>query len=78
MRSRLIHDTSQHTVTSYGNGLAYVLADKHTGHSVLFQGDDARTFEDQLRELTEGRLTLSYTNALAYIWEDYRDVAQAA
>jgi len=71
MRITCIHDTRDFYVASLGNGLAYSVVNKNTKASLLFQGDDARSFEDALESLTEGRVQLDYNNALHVIWNDY-------
>lgn len=71
MRSNQLFDFPKWLVTSYGNGLAYTLENKAEGRSVLFQGDDADTFRQELDTLTNGRLPLSYDDALGVLWNDY-------
>ena len=71
MKSYLMHSTRRFTCTSYGNGLAYVLENRSTRASVLFQGEDADQFREELDTLTNGRLPLSYDEALGVLWNDY-------
>jgi hypothetical protein len=74
MRSTILHTTRRFEVRSYGNGLAYSLRRRPDNLSVLFQGDDADTFRNELDVLTEpGKL--DYDNALGVLWEDYCAVA---
>lgn len=75
MRSRTIYDTRRFTCTSYGNGLAYVLARKNSKESVLFQGDDATQFSEELDNLSSGRLPLSDDDVLGVLWTDYHVAA---
>lgn len=75
MRSNLIHTTRRFTCLAYGNGLAYALSHKLSGDSVLFQGDDADQFRTELDTLTNGRLPLSYDEALGVLWNDYHAAA---
>lgn len=72
MRSCTLHNTHNFVVTSLGNGLAYILANKKEARDLIFQGDDARAFEDQLEALTTGTPMLDYEDALRVIWADYR------
>jgi hypothetical protein len=75
MQSRVIHNTPDFVVTSWGDGLAYGLAHKPSGQSVFFQGEDASQFRDELEALTERAPCLSYADALQAIWHDYEGVA---
>ena len=75
MKSNVIHDTRRFTVTSYGNGTAYVLAHKALEQSILFQGDDADAFITELDALTSRRPVVSYDEALGAMWNDYHVVA---
>jgi len=77
MKSNLIHDTRHFRLVSYGNGLAYALEHKGTAHkSVLFQGDDANQFREELESLSSGRLRLSANDVLHVLWNDYETAAQ--
>lgn len=81
MNKTIIHDLPDWQVTSYGNGLAYELANKRTLEAVFFQGDDAENFRDSLAVLTEPRAgsysaVLGYSDALGCIWSDYMENAQ--
>lgn len=79
MKSNLIHDTRHFRLISYGNGLAYALERKGTSHaSVLFQGDDADQFRQELDTLNSGRLRLNINDVLHILWNDYEAVAQVA
>jgi len=71
MKSCLIHSTRYFTCMSYGNGLAYTLEQRSTRASILFQGEDADQFRTELSNLTNGRLPLSYDDALGVLWNDY-------
>lgn len=71
MKTCVIHDLPEFTVTSYGNGLAYCLAHKPSQRDILFQGDDAAQFRAELDGLTEGTPALDYGDALRAIWSDY-------
>lgn len=76
MRSCTLHNTHNFSVTSLGNGLAYLLANKPMKRDLIFQGDDAREFEDQLEALTTGTPMLDYEDALRVIWADYQCVVE--
>lgn len=71
MKSVIIHSTRRFTCMSYGNGLAYTLEQRSTRASILFQGEDADQFRTELENLTNGRLPLSYDDALGVLWNDY-------
>lgn len=71
MRSHLLHSTRRYVCISYGNGLAYVLEHRSTQQSILFQGDDAETFRNELWGLSSGRLPLSLDEVLGVLWNDY-------
>ena len=75
MKSHLVHSTRRFTCQSYGNGLAYVLEQRSTGASILFQGDDADRFREELDTLANGRLPLSYDEVLGVLWNDYHAAA---
>ncbi len=75
MRSTIIHETRRFICLSYGNGLAYTLEMRRTRESILFQGDDASTFREELDTLTNGRLPISYDDALGVLWNDYGPAA---
>lgn len=75
MTETIIHDLAEWRVTSYGNGLAYELAHKPSGETVFFQGDDAAQFREELENLTEGKPSLDYADALRIIWHDYAELA---
>lgn len=79
MKSHPIHRTRHFELVSYGNGLAYVLEKLGTDHkSVLFQGDDADQFRQELDTLNSGRLRLNINDVLHILWNDYEAVAQVA
>lgn len=81
MKQAIIHSLPGWQVISYGNGLAYEIANKRTAQSILFQGDDADVFRNSLEALTEPNnngsyaCILDYSNALACIWSDYSECA---
>ena len=41
---QIIFDGPQHTVTSYGNGMAYLVRRNETGEEFFVQGEDATAF----------------------------------
>lgn len=75
MKSVIIHNLPDWRVTSYGNGLAYEIANKRLSLALLFQGDDAAEFRTQIDALTDGPPALDYADALAAIWHDYSEGA---
>jgi len=77
MKSSLIHDTRHFRLVSYGNGLAYALERKGVSYaSILFQGDDADKFREELDNLSSGRLMLATDDVLRILWNDYECVAE--
>lgn len=75
MRSTIIHDLPEWRVTSYGNGLAYEIAEKASGKTLYFQGDDAAQFRDEFDGLTGRAPSLDFADALRVIWNDYSEIA---
>ena len=75
MRSTIIHDLPEFSVTSYGNGLAYEIAEKASGKTLYFQGDDAAQFRDEFDGLTSGTPSLDFSDALRVIWSEYQEIA---
>jgi hypothetical protein len=77
MKKTVIHNLPDWRVTSWGNGLAYEIANMRTSQSVYFQGDDALEFSDRLELLTESRTgpRFSFADALGCLWSDYSELA---
>lgn len=75
MRSNIIHNLPDWQVTSFGNGLAYEIANKRASAALFFQGEDAQIFRESLEALTDRGPKLDYANALACIWSDYAESA---
>lgn len=75
MRSTIIHDLPEWRVTSYGNGLAYEIAEKASGKTLFFQGDDATQFRDEFDGLTSRAPSLDFADALRVIWSEYQEIA---
>ena len=75
MRSTTLHHGRRFRLVSYGGGTAYVIERIGTHESILFQGDDADQLYAEFEQLTNGRLPISYDDALNVLWNDYR-VAQ--
>lgn len=48
MQKVVIHALRDFTVTSYGNGWAYLIEDKRDGREFFEQGDDAAAFRAEL------------------------------
>lgn len=74
MRSTIIHDLPEFSVTSYGNGLAYEIAEKASGKTLFFQGGDAAQFRDEFDGLTGKMPALDFADALRVIWNDYSEI----
>lgn len=70
-----IRDTETFRVTSYHNGLAFVLAHKGAMRDVLFQGEDALRFEAELDAMETAFPDKSTDAVLASIWSDYEAVS---
>lgn len=75
MRSTIIHDLPEFSLTSYGNGLAYEIERKPAGKTIFFQGDDAAQFRDEFDALTSKMPALDFADALGCIWNDYSEIA---
>lgn len=76
MTHNVIYQTPTYRVTSFGNGLMYVLelaSDAEPG--VSFQGDAASEFLEELEHLTSGRCAVDYETALRMMWEEYKQDA---
>ena len=73
MNALIIRDRPGFRVTSYGNGMAYVLRNNSTGRDIYFQGDDAARFRDEMGGL-ESRFD-DTDKVLAWLWFDYAEDA---
>ncbi len=69
MKTTIIRERPDFTVTSYGNGLAYEMKAHPSGASAYFQGEDAERFEAELEAL-EARWN-DVDEALARLWFSY-------
>lgn len=74
MRGVVISQWGPFSLTSYGRGILYTLRRKADGqsHSVVFQGDDASAFREELEDEENARPTVS---ALPEMWSRYGHVA---
>lgn len=59
------------TVTSYGNGLSYLLRDRAARRELFVQGDDAAEFRDELEASIEAR---GLNDGVAFVAGEYAHV----
>lgn len=77
MKQTVIHQTPNHEVRSYWNGLAYLICQKQPSGrwlELFLQGDAADDFRKELGVLTEGRLQLPYDDALRMLFDEAKEV----
>lgn len=77
MRQTTIAQSASFTLLSYGNGWAYLLANRALKRSVFLQDDDATLFRSELDAHAEANPQASQEEILGWLWEEYAAASTA-
>lgn len=75
MSKIVIFENERFRLTSFGNGLSYVLLHKQGCRDVFVQGDDATAFRAEF-ETWAGMSGATYASAAENIWIDYACISE--
>lgn len=74
-RGTILHDTPRFFVTSWGNGLAYIMTHRHAHRSIFFQGEDVEEFRQLLTTYEETCPNVAYDELLFAVWSNFAELA---